>query len=233
MSWLSKLFGGHGGSGGGGGAGNNFDPMGAANKYLDQIPGVAHKGYDPYVNAGLDASGKTKSEYEGLMNDPTALINKIMEQYKTSEGYGFARDRLTKEMGNTAAMGGIAGTPLDQMNQAEGVQGLLSKDMQQFLQNALGRYDTGLQGEEGIASRGFDASGKLTDALGGALNQQGGLAFQDQQQRMTDANTREAQKRSDRNSLWSMFGKALGAGAGFAVGGVPGAAVGSGIFGGK
>jgi len=156
------------------------------------------------------------------MNDPTGFINKIMEQYKESEGYGFAKDRLTKEMGNTAAMGGIAGTPLDQMNQAEGVQGLLSKDMQQFLENALGRYDKGLAGEEGIATRGYDASGKLTDALGSALNQQGGLAFNDAQQ-----------KNKNRNDMWSMFGKALGGGAGFALGGLPGATFGAGLFGGK
>jgi len=208
MSWLSKLFGG----------GEN--PRDAANQYLNQIPGVAHQGYDDYVNQGKDASGKTKSQYEDMMNDPTGFINKLMEGYKTSEGFNFKKDLLTKELGNTAAAGGVAGTPLDQMNQAQGIDGLLSQDMQEWLSNVLGRYDTGLAGEEGIASRGFDASGKLTDALGGALNQQGGLAFQNQQQ-----------KNSDRNSLWSMFGKALGAGAGGLLGGVPGAKVGSNIFG--
>lgn len=210
MSWLSNLF--------GGGA----NPMNDANQYLNQIPGVAHQGYDDYVNQGKDASGKTKSQYEDMMNDPTGFINKLMEGYKQSEGYQFQKDQLTKEMGNTAAAGGIAGTNFDQMNQAQGVQGLLSKDMQQFLQNVLGRYDKGLEGEEGIATRGYDASGKLTDALGGALNQQGGLAFQNAQQ-----------KNKNKNDLWSVFGKALGAGTGFALGGVPGAAVGSGIFGGK
>ena len=212
MSWLSKLFGG----------GGDNSPMNAANQYLNQIPGVAHQGYDPYVTAGQDASGKTKSQYEDMMNDPTGFINKLMEGYKPSEGYQFQKGQLEKSMGNTAAAGGIAGTPMDQLNQAEGIQGLLGKDMQQFLQNVLGRYDKGLEGEEGIATRGYDASGKLTDALGGALNQQGGLAFQDQQQ-----------KNKNKNDMWSMFGKALGAGAGGFFGGVPGAAVGAGLFGGK
>lgn len=212
MSWLSNLFGG----------GGNDSPMNSANQYLNQIPGVAHQGYDDYVNAGKDASGKTKTQYEDMINDPTGFINKLMEGYKTSEGYNFQKDQLTKELGNAAAAGGIAGTPQDQMNQGQGIQKLLSADMQQFLQNVLGRYDKGLEGEEGVATRGYDASGKLTDALGGALNQQGGLAFQDQQQ-----------KNKNKNDLWSMFGKALGAGTGFALGGVPGAAVGSGIFGGK
>lgn len=210
MSMLSKLFGGGGGK----------SPMDAANKYLDQIPGIGHQGYDPYINSGLDASGKTKSKYEELMSDPTAFINKLMEGYKPSEGYQFQKDQLTKELSNTAAAGGVAGTPMDQMNQAEGIQGLLGKDMQQFLQNVLGVFGAGLSGEEGIASRGFDASKSLTDLLGGALNQQGGLAFQDQQQ-----------KNQNKNDLWHMFGKALGAGAGGLFGGVPGAKVGAGIFG--
>ncbi|KTD29670.1 hypothetical protein [Legionella maceachernii] len=210
MSLLSKLFGGGGGK----------SPMDAANQYLNQIPGVGHQGYDPYINAGMDASGRTKSKYEELMSDPTAFINKLMEGYKPSEGYQFQKDQLTKELSNTAAAGGVAGTPMDQLNQGEQIQGLLGKDMQQFLQNILGVFNTGLEGEEGIANRGYDASKNLTDLLGGALNQQGGLAFQDQQQ-----------KNKNKNDLWSMFGKALGAGAGGLLGGVPGAKIGAGIFG--
>ena len=193
--------------------------MDAANQYLNQIPGVGHQGYDPYINSGLDASDKTKSTYEELMGDPTAFINKLMEGYKPSEGYQFQKDQLTKELSNTAAAGGVAGTPMDQMNQAGEIQQLLGKDMQQFLNNVLGVFNTGLQGEEGIASRGYDASKNLTDLLGGALNQQGGLAFQNQQQ-----------NNQNKNQLWSMFGKALGAAAGGRLGGVPGAKVGSNIF---
>lgn len=213
MSILSKLFGG----------GSN--PMDAANQYLNQIPGTAHQGYDPYVNAGLDASGKTKSQYEDLMNDPTGFINKLMEAYKPSEGYNFQKDELMKSYGNTAAAGGIAGTPLDQENRAQGVQGLLSQDMQQFLKNALGVFGTGLSGEEGIAGRGFDANKGLTDLLGNNLAAQSGAAFQNAKQ-----------NNSDRNSWFQNLAKALGVGAGALAGGVPGAVaggkIGSSIFGG-
>lgn len=195
---LSKLF--------GGGGRNN--PMNAANQYLNQIPGIGHQYYDPYVNQGREASGITKSHYENLLNDPTGFMNALMEGYEPSKGYQFQKDLLTREMGNTAAAGGIAGTPQDQMNQAKGIQGLLSKDMQQYFENALGLYNTGLGGEEGIAGRGYNASGSLADLLGGALNQQGGLAFQNAQQ-----------KNKDRNSLWGMFGKALGGGLGGAISG--------------
>lgn len=211
MGWLDNLF------GGGGQA-----PKDAANEYLNQIPGVAHQGYDDYINAGKDAGNKTKTAYEEMMNDPTGFINKLMGGYKESEGYKYQKDKLTQELGNTAAAGGIAGTPLDQMNQGEGVQKLLSADMQQFLTNVLGQHKEGLAGEEGIAERGYGASGKLTDTLGGALNQQGGLAFQNQQQ-----------NNQNKTDMWNMFGKVLGGAAGGFLGGVPGAAVGAGLFGGK
>lgn len=207
MSILSKLFGGQ-------------NPADAAMPYLNQIPGVGHNAYDPYITAGQTAGQNTQGQYEGLMNDPTGFINKLMESYEPSKGYQFSKDQLTKEMGNTAASGGFAGTSYDQQQQGAGIQGLLSKDMQQFLSNALGVYGTGLQGEQGIADKGYDASGKLADILGGSLNQQGGLAFQGQQQQ-------NANKTSMINSLV----KALGMAAGGGVGGIFGA-LGSGMFGG-
>ena len=60
--------------------------------------------------------------------------------------------------------------------------------MQQYLQNVLGLYNTGLSGEEGIAGRGYNASSSLADLLGGGLNQQANLAFQGQQQQNTNKN---------------------------------------------
>ena len=205
MSMLSSLF------------GDKKNPMDDANEYLNKIPGVAHDTYDFYGEAGKDASGKTKDMYEQLMNDPTGFMNKLMEGYKQSDGYNFQKDQLTKEMGNTAAAGGIAGTPQDQMNQASGIQGLLGKDMQQYLQNAFGAFQTGLGGEEGIATRGYDANKSLGDILGSALNQQGGLAFQNAQQNNKNINDR-----------WGMFGKGIGGALG-TIGGPIGTAIGSSI----
>lgn len=193
MSILDRIF------------GHRSDPSQAANQYLNQIPGVAHQGYDDYINQGKDAGGRTKSAYEDMINDPTGFINNILKGYKPSEGYQYQKEQVGKSLSNTAAAGGIAGTPLDQQNQGQAVQQLLSGDMQQFLQNVLGRYDTGLKGEQGIANQGFQASGQLTDALGGALNQQGGLAFQGAQQH-----------NSDRNGIIQALIKALGQGAGSA-----------------
>jgi hypothetical protein len=86
-------------------------------------------------------------------------------------------------MRNSAASGGFAGTPFNQQQQAETVQGLLGSDMQQFLQNALGIMGAGISGkenrlmgreralqsalgaEEGNMNRGYNASAALSDSL--------------------------------------------------------------------
>ena len=186
MSFLDDIF----------GTGN---PADKAQPYLNDIPGIGHNAYDPYITEGRNASGQTNAAYDELMKDPTGFINKLMQNYKTSEGYNFQKNALTSELGNTAAAGGIAGTPLDQMNQGAGVQGLLSQDMQQFLTNALGVYGTGLTGKEGMATRGYDASGKLADILGNNKAAQAGLAFQGQ-----------GQSNANKGGLWSAFAQLLG-----------------------
>lgn len=213
MSILSDLFGG----------GKN--PADAAMPYLNQIPDVGHNAYDPYISQGQAAGGRAGSAYEDLMKDPTGFINKLMENYQTSAGYGAKKDELTNLMGNTAASGGFAGSPFDQGQQAKGVNDLLSQDMQQYLQNAFGAYKTGLEGEQGIANQGFQASGNLADILGGNLNQQANLGFQGQQQ-----------KNSNKTAIISALIKALGIGGGLAAGGGLGGlalgGLGSGMFGG-
>jgi hypothetical protein len=169
MSILSKLF-------------NPPNPADSAMPYLNQIPGVGHEYYDPFINRGRNAGETVSGQYETLTHDPVALINSIMKSYQPSEGYEFNKNLLKKEMANTAAAGGIAGTPFDQLNQAQNIKGLLSQDQQQFLQNALGLYHTGLEGEQGIENKGFASSNAIADLLGGSLNQRGGLAFQGQQE---------------------------------------------------
>lgn len=220
MSWLSKAF------GGGGGRGGYRDPAAAASPYLDQVPGVGQKYYNPFIEGGAAAGSRLSGEYEKML-DPTTFLNSLMEQYKPSEGYQFQKSQLEKEIGSSAAAGGIAGTPEHQRLTGEGVEGLLSKDMQQFLSNALGIYGGGISGEQDIYGKGFQASGSLADLLAGNLGSQAGLAFQGAQQSNMN-------RQAKQNSLMKLLSTALGAGAGFAFGGPGGAAggakIGSSIF---
>jgi hypothetical protein len=193
MSWLSQLF--HGGK----------NPAEAASPYLNQIPGVGREAYDPYIQQGKQAGETLGGEY-GKMLDPQAFLDKLQGGYKPSEGYQFKHQELERGLGNTAASGGFAGTPMHQQAYGEMTDKLLSGDMQEYLQNALGIYGQGIAGEQGMYDKGFQSSGSLADFLGNNLTQQGGLAFQGQQQ-----------QNANQNALFSALAQMLGGAGGAAM----------------
>jgi hypothetical protein len=184
------------------------NPANAAMPYLNQIPQVGINSYAPFINEGKTAGNRLSGEYEKLLADPSAFIDALMQKYEPSQGYQFKKDLLSREVGNTAAAGGIAGTPYHQQQEGELVNNLLSEDMQTFLKNVLGLYGTGLQGEGDIYNKGFSASEALASLLGSNLSQQGSLAFQGQ-----------SQKNANRSAMINSFAKLLATGAGAAAGG--------------
>lgn len=182
------------------------DPSKQANKYLSQIPGVGQKYYNPFIQSGQKAGSILEGEYGKLLN-PTSFIDDIMKNYDMSKGAKYERDELGRGIGATAAAGGFAGTPEHQKEYGEMAGNIMSKDMQQYLQNALGVYGMGLGGEHDIYGKGFDASGSMADLLGGTLASQGGMAFQ-------QASQTNASRDAFMNALMKALGTAAGAGAG-------------------
>lgn len=195
MSWLSKAL----------GLSSSQNPANAAQPYLQQIPGVGHQYYDPYIQQGQQAGQALQSEY-GKQLDPATFMNQIMEQYKPSEAYQGRQDDLMKQMAAVAGQGGYAGTPMAQRQYGEQANRIMSEDQQQYLQNALGIYGQGISGEQQIAGRGYEAGGSMADLLGSNLNQQGGLAFQGQ-----------GQQNQQRQDLMKALAQMLGGGMGFAT----------------
>lgn len=146
---------------------------------LQDIANMYHGMYDPYVSAGQDALGKLQEGY-GQMLDPTQHMADIMSQYQESPYAQQQQSELQRALGATAASGGFSGSPYHQHQVAQNVQNVLSKDMQQYLQNALGIEQRGLQGESGLEQQGFQGTQQLAEALGGIMGQQGELGFQQQ-----------------------------------------------------
>jgi hypothetical protein len=196
------------------------NPANAARPYLNQIPDVAHKAYDPYIQQGMESGNLANAEYNKMSQDPTSFVDSIMKRYKPSEGYNFKEGRMLGAARNSAASGGFAGTPYDQEQQAELVQGLLGSDMQQFLQNILGVHKQGVAGHEGRAERGFNASSSLADMLANNLTQQGGLEFHGQGQlNQNNIDKRNAMLKFISNIFGSAAGaNGMGAGKGAGVG---------------
>lgn len=179
------------------------DPQKEANKYLGQIPDIEKGYYNPFIQGGQDAGGVLKNQYGSMVNDPTGFINNILAKYKQSPGAKYQTDLVAKGIGNTAAAGGYAGTPEAQRQFGQEASDINSQDMQQFLQNALGAYGTGMEGEENFYNKGFEASGSLADALASVLGSQGGLAF-----------NQGTQSNMDRQAFMNALMKALSGGAG-------------------
>lgn len=131
--------------------GKQRDPVQASQGYFNQIPGIAHKNLDPYIMPGEQAQG---------------FVDKILASYKPSQGYQFKENRLKQGLANTAAAGGFSGTQYDQEQQGALMNSLMGDDMQQYLQNVLG-----------VHNNSFNASNALNDIEGGAMQQQGTMAF--------------------------------------------------------
>lgn len=186
------------------------NPADDAMPYLDQIPGVGQKYFDPYVQQGQQAGQELGGEYDRMTNDPTGFINEIMKNYAPSQGYQTQSDELRKLLSSTAAAGGISGTPYDQHQQGQEIQKLLSGDMQQFLQNALGVYGQGIGGKQSFYNKGYDASKELSDLLSQVFGSKAGLAF-------------EGRNAKNQNiaDMMNMFAQLLGQGAGLAFGKKP------------
>ena len=114
-SWLKRISG-----------GNN--PADSAMPYINQIPGVAHQTYDPYIQQGQEAFGKYNPVISEMAQDPTGYLDKIMQGYEPSRGYQLRRDEELRAMGNTASAGGMRGSMQDMESQARLADSLMGQD---------------------------------------------------------------------------------------------------------
>jgi hypothetical protein len=153
------------------------NPANDAQKYLGQIPGTMQPYYQPYIDKGRGALDTLYGQYGNLINDPSELLKKIGSQFQESPGYQYEMDEAMKSAANAAASGGFLGSPQHQLEAQRNAAGIASKGYNDYLQNALGLYGTGLQGLGGINEMGFRASTGLADNLAQTLMSQGNLAY--------------------------------------------------------
>jgi hypothetical protein len=189
---FGSLFGGGGGGamgGLGGTLGNMFgglfgmgqkNPSDAAMGYYNQVPGTLKPYYDPYINAGHGALNTLQGQYQNLLGDPGALMNKLSSGYKASPGYQYNVDEATRGANQAAAAGGMVGSPAEQAQLGKSISGMASQDYNSYLSNVLGLYGQGLSGTQGINQMGYNASNELAQSLANSLMNQGNLAYSGQ-----------------------------------------------------
>ncbi len=183
------------------------NPADAANKYISQIPGKTQQYYQPYMEAGKGAMGELQNQYKDLLGGN--VQNKLGESFKESPGYQFALQQALSAGNNAAAAGGQLGIPAHEQQNMATAQGLANQDYGNYLQNQIGLYGQGLQGNQGLNQMGYNASNDYAGNIANALNQQGAYAFMGQQ----------GKNQGKSQSLSDILGGIGGAAASFAPGG--------------
>lgn len=184
------------------------NPANAAKPYIDQIPGQLHQTYDPYINRGNDQYAGLNKQYTSMGQDPTGFLNAMMQSYTPSKSYQLQRDEAMRAAGNTAAAGGMRGSLDDITKQSRLADSLMGQDMQQWLSNAMGIQNQGLQGQQHFYDQGYGMAHDMGGDLANALGTQGQLAYQGR-----------AQENQGISDLLGSLMKIGGAGAGAIAGG--------------
>lgn len=165
MSFWDSLFG-----------GKSSNPANAAMPYLNQIPGMTMPFMQPWFNAGAGALPGLQDQYGQLTNDPSKRLNEIGQGYKESPGLQFAIKKAMDAQGRAAAAGGMAGSPQHQEYNTELATNYANQDYNNYMNNALGLYKSGLGGQQGLAQMGQQSGQSIADMISQLLATQGAYA---------------------------------------------------------
>lgn len=157
--------------------GGNKNPSNEANKYLNQIPGAVNPYYQPYINQGQQAGNQLTDQYNQQTQNPGELFSKLGQGYQESPGYQFKLKQALGAGQNASAAGGMLGTPQDVQGQSQIASDVSSKDFNDYMQNIMGLYGLGQQGQQKMQEQGFGASTGYGDILGQLLGQQGQYGY--------------------------------------------------------
>lgn len=162
------------------GSGSSYqDPSKAAMPFLQQIPGLITPYYQPFIDTGNQAMSSFFDQIKKLSTPggATDIYNQLGSGFSTSPGTVNAINNATKQSNQVAAAGGMFGTPTEQAAVGAQTQALTYNDFNQYMQQMMGLYDTGLKGEADLMHQGFGASTELSSDLAKNLMSEAGLSY--------------------------------------------------------
>jgi len=119
----------------------------------------AIKYMQPFYDTGVDAMGNYQNAINRMIRHPAGLENRVMATYHMSPYAQYQSNTLNQMAGNQAAQAGNLGTPDQQQALMTQEQGIVSKDQQDYLRNAMMPYHWGLQGDQ-FLTQGGEQAGK-------------------------------------------------------------------------
>lgn len=206
ISALGSMMSSQGGQGGQGGGGGGMDPIGsmqtmtgasrtgdmlagimglldyqnptsAAMPYLGQIQAKNDQYLGGYNQMGQQAGQNLMGQYGQMMSNPGNFINQIGSSYHQSPGFQFALHQALMGANQGAAAGGMAGSPLGQQTNMGIATQLGNQDYYNYLKQALGQYNQGLQGEQGMFGMGELAGTDMANNVTQGLSDQAAYAY--------------------------------------------------------
>lgn len=145
---------------------------------LNQLPGY----YQPYINAGQGALTNLQGQYGQLLNNPGGMLNQIGSSFHQSPGFQFALRQAMMQGNQSAAAGGMAGSPMGQQTNMGIATQMGNQNYYNYLQKALGMYGHGLQGEQGLYGIGAGAANNLGTNMSDIYNNMAQIAYAGQNQ---------------------------------------------------
>lgn len=159
------------------GGGSSSNPANAGMPYLEQVPGTVSPYYNPYINLGKAQTPGLEHQYHAAMRNPGGVENRIGAGYQESPGYQFSMQQALDASNNTAASGGMAGSPQHEQQNATLASNLADQDYYKYLENAMNLYKGGLQGSQGLFNTGYNASDALAKELSRNLYSEAGMQY--------------------------------------------------------
>lgn len=204
--------------------GDYQNPADKGMDYMNQIPGQLSKYLDPYINAGQHQLPGLQGQYDQLMNDPGGRLNQIGQGYHQSPGFQFALQQALQGSGHAAAAGGMAGSPQHEQQNMGLATNLANQDYNQWLQNALGMYNTGMAGSQNLYDTGAKTGMAMGEDMASVLANKAKLAYEGQ-------NAENQHEGGMWGSLLGGAGTIAGSIFGGPMGGMVGGSVGKGLGG--
>jgi hypothetical protein len=204
--------------------GGGKNPAEGAQGYIGQIPAYMQQYYAPYMNSGQAALPQLSGIYQNMIQRPGGLENDIGAGYKQSPGFDFALKQALNAATHASAAGGMAGSPAHQQESMDIASGLASRDYNQWLQNAMGLYNQGVEGFGQFPKYGLAASSSMADQIAQALAQQANM-------QMYGDVYKKQQKQGNWGGILGGVGSLAGSFLGGPIGGGIGGAIGKGLGG--
>lgn len=157
--------------------GGGGDTFGGANSYLEQMKKYTDQYMNPYIDKGQGAMNILYDKSGQLINDPNAVYNKMAAGYTQSPGYQYNLDQATNASNNAAAAGGFVGSPAQQQEMQKTASGLASQDFNQYMNNQMSLFNTGMGSMGNINQMGFGASTNALNSINQMLQAQAQLKY--------------------------------------------------------